>query len=154
VSHGVTASWWQLLGVGSSVCLAALMLSFPAQVSAADFNVNAHTSGQFFEYVRVDGDVVPRRRATQYLGVNGYDLLGDGKNTLSFQTSFRFDTDLGLIDEEFEDADIPDVHLTEWIAWVPLLILIVVLGVYPHLLFQVTDPSMTAVGQVFTALGG
>ena len=32
---------------------------------------------------------------------------------------------------------------TEWIAWTPLLIGILVLGVYPQLLFQVFDPAVT-----------
>ncbi|HEX4867674.1 MAG TPA: NADH-quinone oxidoreductase subunit M [Acidimicrobiales bacterium] len=62
-------------------------------------------------------------------------------------------TTFGTTKAEFEDVDLPDVTTTEWIAWLPLLALILVLGVYPHLLFQVTDPAMTAMGDVFTALG-
>ena len=62
-------------------------------------------------------------------------------------------TSFGLTKEEFEDTDIPDVHLTEWIAWLPLLALILVLGVYPHLVFQVTDPAVSVLGQTFAALG-
>ena len=34
--------------------------------------------------------------------------------------------------EEFENAHIHDVHVPEWIAWAPLLGLIVALGVYPE----------------------
>ena len=34
-----------------------------------------------------------------------------------------------------------------------MLVLILVLGVYPHLIFQVTDPAMTAMGHTFAALG-
>ena len=33
---------------------------------------------------------------------------------------------------EFEDAHIHDVHVVEWIAWTPMLLLIVVLGIYPQ----------------------
>ncbi len=62
-------------------------------------------------------------------------------------------TAFGTTSEEFEDADIHDVHLTEWIAWLPLLVLILVLGVYPHLVFQITDPALTAMGHTFAALG-
>jgi len=62
-------------------------------------------------------------------------------------------TTFGTPKEEFVDADIPDVHVTEWIAWLPMLVLILVLGVYPQLLFQVSDPAMTALGDVFAALG-
>jgi len=52
---------------------------------------------------------------------------------------------------EFATAHIHDVHLPEWIAWAPLLVLIVALGVYPHLLFGMTDK---AVGTVLSALQG
>ncbi|MGH9084149.1 MAG: complex I subunit 4 family protein [Acidimicrobiales bacterium] len=62
-------------------------------------------------------------------------------------------TSFGTTSEEFEDEVIPDVSITEWIAWVPMLVLILVLGVYPHLVFQVTDPALTAMGDVFAALG-
>jgi NADH-quinone oxidoreductase subunit M len=62
-------------------------------------------------------------------------------------------TAFGTTKDEFADEDIHDVHVSEWIAWVPMLVLILVLGVYPHLLFQVTDPALTAMGDVFAALG-
>ena len=39
--------------------------------------------------------------------------------------------------------DIHDVKLFEWIAWTPLLIGIVVLGVYPQLLFKIIDPAVS-----------
>jgi NADH-quinone oxidoreductase subunit M len=43
------------------------------------------------------------------------------------------------------------VNKFEWIAWTPLLIAIVVFGVYPQLMFQVLDP---AVGVTLKAFGG
>ncbi|MCZ7527598.1 MAG: NADH-quinone oxidoreductase subunit M [Acidimicrobiia bacterium] len=46
---------------------------------------------------------------------------------------------------EFADAHIHDVHVPEWIAWSPLLLLIVALGVYPHLLFRVTDGAVVQI---------
>jgi NADH-quinone oxidoreductase subunit M len=49
------------------------------------------------------------------------------------------------------DEDIHDVNKFEWIAWTPLLIAIVVFGVYPQLMFQVLDP---AVGVTLKAFGG
>jgi NADH-quinone oxidoreductase subunit M len=42
-----------------------------------------------------------------------------------------------------DDVHIYDVTRAEWIAWTPLLILIVALGVYPQLLFRVTNPGVT-----------
>jgi NADH-quinone oxidoreductase subunit M len=59
-------------------------------------------------------------------------------------------TAFGTPKEEFAEEHIHDVHAPEWIAWAPLLALIVVLGVYPHLLFRVTDGAV----QVVTAALG
>jgi NADH-quinone oxidoreductase subunit M len=41
-------------------------------------------------------------------------------------------------------ADIHDVSVIEWIAWTPMLILILFLGVYPQALFRIFDPAVTA----------
>ena len=49
------------------------------------------------------------------------------------------------------DEDIHDVNKFEWIAWTPLLIAIVVCGVYPQLMVKVLDP---AVGVTLKAFGG
>ncbi|MET0894927.1 MAG: NADH-quinone oxidoreductase subunit M, partial [Acidimicrobiia bacterium] len=52
---------------------------------------------------------------------------------------------MGKVKPEFENLHVHDVHGPEWIAWTPMLILIVVLGIYPDLLFKITDPSVTKV---------
>jgi len=49
----------------------------------------------------------------------------------------------GTVKAEFAGAHVHDVHWPEWIAWTPLLIGIVVLGVYPNLIFRVTDGAVT-----------
>ena len=41
------------------------------------------------------------------------------------------------------DEDIHDVNKFEWIAWTPLLIAIVLFGVYPQLMFKVLDPAVS-----------
>ena len=33
------------------------------------------------------------------------------------------------------------MKLTEWIAWTPFLVGILVLGIYPQLLFKIIDPA-------------
>jgi NADH-quinone oxidoreductase subunit M len=50
---------------------------------------------------------------------------------------------MGKVKPEFEHAHIHDVHVSEWVAWVPLLGLIVALGLYPQLLFKMTDLPVT-----------
>ena len=61
----------------------------------------------------------------------------------------------GTPKEEFaHDPHIHDVSTTEWLAWTPLLVLIVVLGIYPNLIFQVTDPAVTTSVAAFAGAGG
>jgi NADH-quinone oxidoreductase subunit M len=51
--------------------------------------------------------------------------------------------------EHHGGSDIHDVNIFEWIAWTPLLIAIVVFGVYPQLMFKVFDPAVTELVKVF-----
>jgi NADH-quinone oxidoreductase subunit M len=61
-------------------------------------------------------------------------------------------TAFGTPKEEFaNDPAITDVSRTEWIAWTPILILIVVFGFFPGLIFDVTNPAITAIA---AAVGG
>ena len=55
-------------------------------------------------------------------------------------------------DHDAHGSDIHDVELTEWIAWTPMLLAIVVFGVYPHLMFRVIDPAI--VHTTLKAFGG
>jgi NADH-quinone oxidoreductase subunit M len=64
-------------------------------------------------------------------------------------------TTFGTPTDEFVDDDIPDVTVPEWIAWTPMLVLILAIGVYPNLVFRVTDGQLTSVAQmVASAVGG
>jgi len=47
------------------------------------------------------------------------------------------------VNREHADDELHDVNTIEWIAWVPMLVLILALGVYPQLLFKVLDPGVT-----------
>ena len=48
----------------------------------------------------------------------------------------------GTPTEEFEDEHIHDMHLTDYIAWTPMVVLIVVLGIFPGLIFKVTNQAV------------
>jgi NADH-quinone oxidoreductase subunit M len=50
---------------------------------------------------------------------------------------------------EFADAPIHDVNAYEWASWTPILLLILVLGIFPGLLFEITNGAVT---QLTTAL--
>jgi NADH-quinone oxidoreductase subunit M len=49
----------------------------------------------------------------------------------------------GTPKSEFEHAHIHDVSTFEWTAWVPILVLILVLGIFPNIVFHVTDGAVT-----------
>ena len=52
-------------------------------------------------------------------------------------------TAMGEPSEEFaDDPEIVDVQPLEWVAWAPFLFLIVLFGVAPGLIFEVTDPAV------------
>ena len=51
-------------------------------------------------------------------------------------------------------SDIHDVNIFEWLAWTPLLVGIVVLGVWPHVLFKVLDPAVGFALSGVKAIGG
>jgi len=59
-------------------------------------------------------------------------------------------TAFGNVKTEFEHAHIHDVHVPEYVAWVPMLILIVVLGLVPSLIFRVTDGPVQHVTAAFS----
>ena len=64
-------------------------------------------------------------------------------------------TAFGTPTDEFADEDIPDVSVPEWIAWTPMLVLILVIGIFPNIVFRVTDGEMTSVAQsIASAVGG
>jgi NADH-quinone oxidoreductase subunit M len=44
---------------------------------------------------------------------------------------------------EFANAHIHDVNAFEWTAWVPILLLIVALGIFPNIIFRVTDDAVS-----------
>ena len=54
-------------------------------------------------------------------------------------------TAMGTVSEEFvDDPEIVDTKRTEWWAWSPLLVLILVFGLVPGLIFNTTDPAVDA----------
>lgn len=63
-------------------------------------------------------------------------------------------TAFGTPSEEFEDdPEITDMVLTEYIAWVPLLVLIVLFGFVPSIIFDLTDGAISGFADAVTAVG-
>jgi NADH-quinone oxidoreductase subunit M len=51
----------------------------------------------------------------------------------------------GVPPEEWEGHEFHDVELPEWLSWAPLLVLIVAIGIFPGLVFHMTDGAVTSV---------
>jgi NADH-quinone oxidoreductase subunit M len=58
---------------------------------------------------------------------------------------------LGHPTEKWAAAELDDVMRIEWIAWTPLLVLILALGVFPRLVFGVQDAAVTV---LLRSMGG
>ncbi len=56
---------------------------------------------------------------------------------------------VGAAGNDEHHDEIHDMTVYEWIAWTPMLIGILVLGVYPQLMFKVMDPAVTELVKVF-----
>jgi NADH-quinone oxidoreductase subunit M len=63
---------------------------------------------------------------------------------------------LGVLPERWKEALFPDVVAVEWVSWVPLLVAVVLLGVFPRLIFGVTNEAVDGLLQVtrLPSLGG
>ena len=52
--------------------------------------------------------------------------------------------DFGELPQRWKDARFGDVLTVEWISWLPLLALILILGLYPRLIFGVTEEAVSS----------
>jgi NADH:ubiquinone oxidoreductase subunit 4 (subunit M) len=60
---------------------------------------------------------------------------------------------MGVLPERWTNPEVRlvDTSRGEWLAWAPLVLLIVVLGLVPSLIFGITNDAVTAIGRF---LGG
>jgi NADH-quinone oxidoreductase subunit M len=56
---------------------------------------------------------------------------------------------MGSLPERWRESTFPDVVAVEWVSWVPLLVSIVALGLFPRLLFGVTDGAVNVLASLF-----
>ena len=57
---------------------------------------------------------------------------------------------MGTMPERWNEHALGDIHSVEWLSWTPLLVLIVVLGLFPRLVFGI---SQEAVSGIMSVLG-
>ena len=58
---------------------------------------------------------------------------------------------MGTLPQRWESHPFRDILAVEWVAWLPLLVLIVALGVFPRIVFGMSDD---AVRGILSLLGG
>ncbi len=61
--------------------------------------------------------------------------------------------DYGVVPERWEKVALPDTTAVEWTAWAPLLVLIVVLGLVPTLVFGITNDAVNGLIGFITGSG-
>src|SRR3954453_2041217 len=78
-----------------------------------------------------------------------YQRTAFGEPTEEFSGSSGHAHAAGAAANPDHHDDIHDVTIFEWLAWTPLVISILVFGVYPQLLFKVMDPAVDQLTAVF-----
>jgi NADH-quinone oxidoreductase subunit M len=56
---------------------------------------------------------------------------------------------MGTLPERWAESALPDILTIEWVAWVPLLVATVALGLYPRLIFGMTDEAVRGLMHLF-----
>jgi NADH:ubiquinone oxidoreductase subunit 4 (subunit M) len=56
---------------------------------------------------------------------------------------------LGTTPEKWQETSFRDIITVEWLAWTPLLAGILLLGLFPRIVFGVTDNAVAGVLHVF-----
>jgi NADH-quinone oxidoreductase subunit M len=77
-----------------------------------------------------------------------YQRTAFGEPTTEFSGHGHAHAAGAAANDEHHD-DIHDVTIFEWIAWTPLLIAILVFGIYPQLMFKIMDPAVDQLTAVF-----
>ena len=140
--------------------LAGFWGEFPAILSA--YNPNEALSEELFRTLMVIAAVGTVLAAAYLLWLYQRTAMGEVGDEFKGQSEFEQGKNEGvahsLSSAANDDADhddhhevIKDVQPTEWMAWTPFLVAIVVFGVYPQLMFKVLDPAVTALVETINA---
>jgi NADH-quinone oxidoreductase subunit M len=83
------------------------------------------------------------------------DDHGHGAHAVpAHSVSAAVDPATAIADHHGEHEELHDVDAVEWVSWTPLLVLILVFGVLPNLLFRIFDPAVNGVVERLAAVLG
>jgi NADH-quinone oxidoreductase subunit M len=91
----------------------------------------------------VDAGFLPLFRVSVVLGAVGTVL------TAGYFLYMLQRVNMGNAPQKWKDAELEDVTVLEWGTWTPLLVLILLLGVLPFLVFGITNADVTSILAVF-----
>jgi NADH-quinone oxidoreductase subunit M len=58
---------------------------------------------------------------------------------------------MGTLPEKWKEHTFPDIVAVEWVSWTPLLVGIVLLGLFPRIVFGVSDGAVNGIMHIFGA---
>jgi NADH-quinone oxidoreductase subunit M len=61
---------------------------------------------------------------------------------------------MGTLPDRWKDEPLRDTLAIEWMSWIPLLVLILALGLYPRFVFGVTDEAVNGILTNLTSFFG
>jgi NADH-quinone oxidoreductase subunit M len=56
---------------------------------------------------------------------------------------------MGVLPARWKEASFRDILTVEWVSWVPLLVLILALGLFPGLVFGTTNDAVAQLTRLF-----
>jgi NADH-quinone oxidoreductase subunit M len=125
--------------------LAGFWGEFPAILSA--YSPAAGLSQPLFRTLMVIAAVGTVLAASYLLWLYQRTAFGEPRDEFMGHGAHAHAAGAAANDEHNDDID--DVNIFEWMAWVPLLVAIVVFGVYPQLMFKIMDPAVDQLTAVF-----
>jgi NADH-quinone oxidoreductase subunit M len=125
--------------------LAGFWGEFPAILSA--YSPAPHLSKELFRGLMVVAAVGTVLAAAYLLWL--YQRTAFGEPTEEFSGHGNHAHAAGAAANTEHHDDIVDVKFWEWLAWTPMVLAIVLFGVYPQLMFKVFDPAVSQLTAVF-----
>ncbi len=109
-------------------------------------------AGFWGEVTALASSYSPAQVLTGHLGLFRTLMVFGGIGTILTAGYFLWTlqrVNMGTLPETWKEKALPDVSRIEWVAWAPLLVGILLLGVFPRLVFGTTNEAVTALAHLF-----
>jgi NADH-quinone oxidoreductase subunit M len=109
-------------------------------------------AGFWGEVTALASSYSPAQILTGHLGLFRTLMVFGGIGTILTAGYFLWTlqrVNMGTLPDEWKEKPLADVSSIEWLAWAPLLVGILLLGVFPRLVFGTTNDAVTALAHIF-----